>query len=570
MPKILLLRASDELSARLMPQLASAGYEVLAPPSADVHTVLQHSPDLILLQTDVATLDCCGLIAQLKGNEALAPVKIVLLAQGGALERSRALDLGADDVLSIPFESTELLARIRAELREKAPDDRLRSEIRDAKRKEQEAEAALAAIVSEKGSGKKRWWALWAVIVLSVLGAMIALRNAQVSSKSNAKLALQVEKLHSEVLSERQLLERVQKTREAGGQDLTDAVNKQLAALRSDSSDLKNKMSSSSGATLADLDNRLKETDTRIGKLESESRIAQQIVRDYSDSVCLIYAVVGFYEKKSGAPLRFAGADENGDPLLDASGNPVVTTEGNGRSVHEHVFGTGFLVDSAGHILTNHHVLEPWWHNDDLIPVPGDTFEATVLSLHAYFPGSDVALPVRVEGFSEDVDLGLASVSLARNHPRPVPMDKQIAAASGSAIVLMGYPTAIEAILARIDESTLKEITQASAHDTEDLVQELAHRKLIRPLATQGHLGQVAADRLVYDAQTTHGGSGGPVFSSDGKVIGVNFAMLNGFSGSNFAVPISYAVKMLEAPKTVKAAVTVPKSRTQDGSKIQP
>jgi DNA-binding response OmpR family regulator len=304
MAKILLLRASDEMSAGLVSQLSSAGYEVVAPPTADVQTALQHAPDLILLQTDVATLDCCGLITQLKGNETLAPVKIVLLAHGGALERSRALDLGADDVLSIPFEPAELLARIRAELREKAPDDRLRSELHDAKKKEHEAEAALAAIVTEKESGKKRWWALLAVIVLSVLGAGIALRNAQVSSRSNARLALQVEKLHSEMLSERQLLERVQKTREAGSQELADTVNKQLDALRSDSSDLRSKISGSSGATLADLDSRLKETDSRIGKLESESRIAQQIVRGYSNSVCLIYAVIGFYEKKSGAPLR--------------------------------------------------------------------------------------------------------------------------------------------------------------------------------------------------------------------------------------------------------------------------
>jgi S1-C subfamily serine protease len=297
----------------------------------------------------------------------------------------------------------------------------------------------------------------------------------------------------------------------------------------------------------------LRETDSRIGRLERESRIAQQIVRDYSNSVCLIFAVLGFYDKKTGAQLRFAGVDEKGDPLVDESGNPVVTTEGNGRSVHAHVFGTGFLVDSAGHILTNHHVLEPWWHNDDLIPVPGDAFEATVLSLHAYFPGSDEALPVRVEGLREDVDLGLASVSLGKNHPKPVPIEKRPGTVSGSAIVLVGYPTAVEGILARIDETTLKEIAQVSAHSTEDLVQELARRKLIHPLATQGHLGVVAADRLVYDAQTTHGGSGGPVFNSDGKVIGVNFAMLSGFSGSNFAVPISYAGKMLETPKTVQA-----------------
>jgi DNA-binding response OmpR family regulator/S1-C subfamily serine protease len=551
MAKILLFRASDELNTRLMSELSNAGYEVSAPQSADVQTVIQQAPDLVLLQTDVTTLDCCGLIAQLKGNEASAPVKIVLLAHGGPLERSRALDLGADDVLSIPFESAELFARIRAQLREKAPDDRLRSEVRDARRKEEEAEAALAAIVSQKENGKKRWWIFGIVIILAAVGVGIAVRDTQVTTKSNARLALQVERLHSEILNERQLLERVQKTREADAQE-SDLVKKQLDDLHSNSSDLRSRISASSGATLADLDSRLKETDSRIGKLETESRIAQQIVKDYSNSVCLIYAVIGFYDKKSGAQLRFAGVDANGDPLLDERGNPLVTTEGAGRSVHAHVFGTGFLVDLAGHILTNHHVLEPWWHNSELIPVSGDAFEATVLSLHAYFPGSDAALPVRVEGLNEDADLGLASVSLAKNHPKPIPIEKQQGAASGSAIVLIGYPTAVEAILARIDEPTLKEIAQASGRSTEDLVQELSRRKLIRPLATQGHLGVVAPDRLVYDAQTTSGGSGGPVFNSDGKVIGVNFAILTSFSGSNFAVPISYAAKMLATPRAAK------------------
>jgi len=33
----------------------------------------------------------------------------------------------------------------------------------------------------------------------------------------------------------------------------------------------------------------------------------------------------------------------------------------------------------------------------------------------------------------------------------------------------------------------------------------------------------------------------------------VNFAILTNFSGSNFAVPISFAVKMLETPKATKA-----------------
>ena len=89
--------------------------------------------------------------------------------------------------------------------------------------------------------------------------------------------------------------------------------------------------------------------------------------------------------------------------------------------------------------------------------------------------------------------------------------------------------------------------------DSEALVVELARRKLIRPLVTQGHLGVVGPDQLVYDAQTTSGGSGGPVFHASGKVIGVNFAILSGFSGSNFAVPISHATNMVAMSKSPKA-----------------
>jgi DNA-binding response OmpR family regulator len=544
MPKILLFRAARDLSARLVPELSRAGYDVASPESADVRTVIEHQPDLILLQTDVRTLDCCGLLTQLKDNETTAPVKIILLADGGPLERSRALDLGADDVLSLPFEPVELFARIRAQLREKAPDDRLRSEMLEAKRRELEAETALAAIVAQKETGKKRWIVLGVVAALAVIGVGIAVRNAQVSSKSNASVVLQLESLRSEVLTQGQLLERAQKSREALNQELTVSVSKQLDELRAESADLRNKISTSAGASLSDLDSRLKQTDSRIGKLENESRIAQEIVRDYSDSVCLIYAVLGFVDKKSGVPLKFSGVDANGNPVGDAKGNLAVTTGGDGPPVRLQVFGSGFLIDTAGHILTNHHVLEPWWHNAQEIPVPIDTFDPIILSMRAYFPGNETPLPLRVQSLSEESDLGLASADLPESHPKPVTIDQQ-AAISGSPVVLIGYPTGIEGILARIDEPTLKRIAQAAGNNTDDLVQELARRKLIRPLVTQGHLGVVGPDRLVYDAQTTSGGSGGPVFNGSGKVIGVNFAILSSFSGSNFAVPISHATNMV-------------------------
>jgi DNA-binding response OmpR family regulator len=548
MPKIILLRVAQDLSASLVLELSRAGYDVATPESADVRTVLQQQPDLILLQTDVRTLDCCGLLTQLKGNEATAPVKIILLADGGHLERSRALDLGADDVLSIPFEPVELFARIRAQLRGKAPDDRLRLEVLDAKRTELEAEAALAAIVAQKETGKKRWIALGVVAALAAIGVGIAIRNAQVSRKSNASLVLQVESLRSQILTQGQLLERAQKSREAQNQELSASVSKQLEELRTESADLRKQISTSTGASVADLDSRLKQTDSRIGKLENESRIAQEIVRDYSNSVCLIYAIVGFRDRKSGARLMFAGIDANGNPLADDKGNVIVTTEGGSRPVYLHVFGSGFLIDTAGHILTNHHVLQPWWHNAQAVPVTSDTFEPTIESMWAYFPGYETPMALHVRGLSEDFDLGLASVDLPQSRPRPVTIEQQ-AAISGSPVVLIGYPTGVEGILARIDERTLKEIARAAGNDTEGLVQELARRKLIRPLVTQGHLGVVGPDRLVYDAQKNNGGSGGQVFDASGKVIGVNFAILSDFSGSNFAVPISRAASMLETSK---------------------
>ena len=64
-------------------------------------------------------------------------------------------------------------------------------------------------------------------------------------------------------------------------------------------------------------------------------------------------------------------------------------------------------------------------------------------------------------------------------------------------------------------------------------------------MITQGALNEVKERRLVYDAETTGGGSGGPVFGPDGIVIGVNFAVTRDFAGSNFGVPIHFARKLL-------------------------
>src|SRR2546422_2656479 len=115
--------------------------------------------------------------------------------------------------------------------------------------------------------------------------------------------------------------------------------------------------------------------------------------------------------------------------------------------------------------------------------------------------------------------------------------------------ISLGYATGLSAILARAGEETVNEIAKSTAGDPEKVVQELVRRKLIRPLVTQGHIGDVLPDKIVYDAQTTSGGSGGPLINRDGGVIGVTFAVVRGFGGSNFRGPIRYARPLLHALK---------------------
>jgi S1-C subfamily serine protease len=116
---------------------------------------------------------------------------------------------------------------------------------------------------------------------------------------------------------------------------------------------------------------------------------------------------------------------------------------------------------------------------------------------------------------------------------------------TGDPVVLIGYPTGIEGILARAGSDTTRKLAE-NTHDVTQIVSQLAAQHFIRPTTTQGHIGDVLKDKIVYDAATTVGGSGGPLFNRNGKVIGVNSAILKDFGGSNLAVPVRYADELLK------------------------
>ena len=211
------------------------------------------------------------------------------------------------------------------------------------------------------------------------------------------------------------------------------------------------------------------------------------------------------------------------------------------------VFGTGFLVSSDGRIVTNHHVVEPWWSNQQIEELlkQAPNLEPVVAEMTAYFPGISKGIPVKLHKISSEADVAVVTGNVSGLKLKVLAMDDDPKAAiSGDPVVLIGYPTGIDAILARGSEDTLRAIA-AKTNDLNGLMTELANRNLISPVNTQGHIGDVLKDKIIYDAQTTSGGSGGPLFNSAGKVIAVNVAILRDFGGSNFAIPVRYAKRLL-------------------------
>jgi S1-C subfamily serine protease len=193
-------------------------------------------------------------------------------------------------------------------------------------------------------------------------------------------------------------------------------------------------------------------------------------------------------------------------------------------------------------------VVEPWWKNDEIgqLLKQAVDLEPTVVEMTAYFPGVSHGLPVSLQKISSDADLAVVAGDLSGLKLKLLTMDDSPkAAVSGEPVVLIGYPTGVDAILARTSEDAVQSIAASTNGDAESLMKELAHRNLIRPINTQGHIGDVLADKIIYDAQTTHGGSGGPLFNAEGKVIAVNVAMLRDFGGSNFAIPVRFAKPLL-------------------------
>ena len=244
----------------------------------------------------------------------------------------------------------------------------------------------------------------------------------------------------------------------------------------------------------------------QVAQLEKEQATPALVLSRYRNSIGYIYGVyqVGFANQPAAIRAR--------------------------------VSGTGFLVGD-GLLATNRHVAEPWYGDSGAEALIDRGATAMLESLVVFFPGSITPVNLTPGAASSTSDLavlriddkaavrGLAVLPLAKGNALP-----------GQLVTVIGYPMGIAGMVAKSPSGIYQRL--AYRHNDITAASELAALSLIRPSTTCGHLGDVVGDKLIYDAPTAHGGSGGPVFNSNAEVIGVNSAYIDGFSGGTLGFSV--------------------------------
>ncbi len=166
--------------------------------------------------------------------------------------------------------------------------------------------------------------------------------------------------------------------------------------------------------------------------------------------------------------------------------------------------GSGFVFDKNGHIVTNNHVVE----GAETIKVrfhDGETYTAKVVGRD---PKSDIAV-IKVEG----------------SEYRPLELGDSEALKVGELVMAVGSPFGLESSFT---------VGIVSATHRNDL----------------GIVGQTGYEDFIQtDAAINPGNSGGPLVDMNGRVVGVNSAIVSGSRGNDgvgFAIPIDMAAKLAE------------------------
>jgi two-component system KDP operon response regulator KdpE len=116
--RVLIVDDEPSLLRALVLSLTNSGFEVGTAGDATTALALaaQRAPDLLLLDLGLPDRDGLDVIQKLRQDDPTLPI-VVLSARSGSHDKVLALDLGAIDYVTKPFDMSELIARLRAAAR---------------------------------------------------------------------------------------------------------------------------------------------------------------------------------------------------------------------------------------------------------------------------------------------------------------------------------------------------------------------------------------------------------------------------------------------------------------------
>jgi S1-C subfamily serine protease len=190
--------------------------------------------------------------------------------------------------------------------------------------------------------------------------------------------------------------------------------------------------------------------------------------------------------------------------VVQVTSTSVVTTQpdpfgfGFPSQQTEKALGSGFVIDRAGHIVTNYHVI------------------ANARKIEVSFSNSE-NMKARLVGSDPSTDVAVLQVPVRSRALRPLELGNSDAVQVGDSVLAIGNPLGYNRSM------------------TEGIVSGL-QRAITAP-------NQFEIDHVIQtDAPINHGNSGGPLINTRGQVIGVNAQIATGDSGASGNIGIGFAI----------------------------
>ena len=123
-PKVLVVEDEQDIAALIKHALERSGdatVDIVSSGDTALRAAVDSAPYLVILDLNLPVLSGSEVCRILRARPATADIPIIMLtARTGEADRVAGLDLGADDYVTKPFSVSELLARVRAQLRRRA------------------------------------------------------------------------------------------------------------------------------------------------------------------------------------------------------------------------------------------------------------------------------------------------------------------------------------------------------------------------------------------------------------------------------------------------------------------